>query len=286
MSEQTEFYNGVTPVGWLTAGALFTPSDRGYQNSKLDNPRYFALVAIPKGSPKVGEIFSAMQLAAADCFKRGEQNNPKFSWKYYDGDKPEYAARERYPGNWIFRFTTGAEYPPTLVDANIQPILDQGRIKTGYQVRVAYSVRGNGQSGDTAGIYLNFNMLQLVQEDKIIVTGPDPSEIFGTPAQALPASIPTGPDAAPAPPQPYGQPNAAPAPPQPYGQPNAAPAPPQPYGQPNAAPAPPQPYGQPNAAPAPPQPYGQPNAAPAPPQGPVPNYQPDPSFLMPPGATS
>ena len=134
------------------------------------------------------------------------------------------------------------------MDINNQQILDQNAIKPGYQVRVAYSVKANGDAGKP-GVFLNFDMVQLVSIDAEIQSGPDPSTVFGQPAQALPM-----------------QPGAVATPPQ-------APAPPAP---PAGAPAPA--YQPP---PAPPQP-----APPVPLQQQVqqvaPAYQPDPSFLQPP----
>ena len=253
---EKKYIDGVTPVGRMVSGAIFVPTDKGYQGKTLDRPVYYAQLAIPKGSPGLQELFNNLTAAAHQGFPNGEHARQDFSWKFKDGDAADNVQKQGWAGCYVFTFRSQFA-PSAIVDANFQQIVDPNRIKPGYQVRISYSVVGNGEPSKP-GIYLNLQMIQLVSEDEIIVTGPDPKQVFAGAAAPLPQSpgyaAPQGQPAQPAYPAPQGQPG-QPAYQTPQGQPGQ-PAYQTPQGQP----------GQPA--------YQAPQGQPA-----QPAYAPDPQFL-------
>jgi len=267
----------VTPVGRLVQGDCFEPQTKDAEGNPLTfktgpnagQPRkqWFIAVAVPKTDPQVNQMPQAMTQVAQEAFPQGQYNAPNFAWKYLDGDGVDsrgqpHSAKEGFAGCWVFRFASG--FPPRCFHTGkYQPheqIQDPQAIKRGYYVRVAASIAGN-DSLQQPGLYLNFSMVELVGYGEEIVSGPDPSQLFGAaPAPTLPAGASStplpasnAPAAGTAPPA--GGPAAAPAQGQ---QPGAMP----PQG---GAPAQQPPQGQPAAAPAvqPDNGFGNPGGAPA-----------------------
>jgi hypothetical protein len=204
MINELEF-SGVTPVGRIISEQIWEPTTKGYQGKQLDSPVWYIQIAIAKTDPRLPEFFGNITGAANSGFFNGEQNRPDFAWKFKDGDAPENVNREAWPGCYVFTFRTGFA-PNAIVDINSNPIIDRNQVKPGYQVRVAYNVKPNGNN-EKPGIYLNFNMVQLISIDKEIQSGPPPAQVFAQAAQALPlqpgavpANVPQpGPQVAPAP---------------------------------------------------------------------------------------
>jgi len=168
----------------MLSEAIFTPSSKGYQGKVLDPPEYYIQIAIKKDDPLLKGLFDTIQGAAAEGFKNGEPARADFAWKFKDGDtNPE---RNGWAGCFVFTFRTRFT-PNAIVDNKNQQIIDPHAIKPGYQVRVAYTVKANGNQMKP-GVYLNFTMVQLVAEDTVIVSGPSVADVFGAPsAQTQPA---------------------------------------------------------------------------------------------------
>lgn len=184
MSENEQF-SGVTPVGRVISEAIFTPTEKGYQNKRLDKPLYYIQLAVPKTDPGLKQFFEDCKSAAAAGFFNEEPQRPDFAWKYKDGDLPENVDRDGWAGCYIFAFRSGFA-PNAIVDQNNKQIIDSSRIIPGYQVQIAYSIRANGDAVKP-GIYLNFNMVKLISVDAPIISGPSAEDIFGksTPANPM-----------------------------------------------------------------------------------------------------
>ena len=230
---EKKYIDGVTPVGRLVSGAIFTPTDKGFEGVKLETPVYYAQLAIPKGSPGLQGVFDDLRAAASRGFPNGEHTRQDFSWKFKDGDMPQNSQKPGWAGCYVLTFRSQFA-PSAIVDSNFQEIIDPQRLRTGYQVRISYSVVGNGKPS-TPGIYLNLQMIQLVAEDEIITTGPDPKEVFAgaaAPLQQSPGYAAAPLQQSPGYAAPQGQPGAYAAPLQqspgyaaPQGQPGYAPDP-------------------------------------------------------------
>lgn len=190
MSDAVSF---VLPEGRLVMGSPFELQTKDHQGRPKDNPNYFIGVACPKSEPKTMEIaqqiyqvamrdFPGNQFVAAGPF--GHQTPPgqqaPFSWKIEDGDaNPD---KEGFAGHIIFKLTrSGSIGPCRVIDPAHNDILDHNMLRRGYYIMVAGSVRGNGQQGMQAGVYLNMDMIKLLRPGQEIFVGPSPDQLFGQP---------------------------------------------------------------------------------------------------------
>jgi hypothetical protein len=107
--------------------------------------------------------------------------HPQFSWKIEDGDSQvpnkkmkKNCDREGHPGHWIIKFSTEFSEPIPTYNANGSATMPGEAFKPGMWVEVFGSVKGN--TGDTAGVYMNPLMVALAGYGLPIETESDPSE--------------------------------------------------------------------------------------------------------------
>lgn len=85
----------------------------------------------------------------------------------HDGDGVSPTGQEYGPeckGHWVFTASSNAEYPPSLVDGQIKPIMDRSAIYSGCWGHVALSIYAyNNQS---RGIGFGLNGIQKVKDDE------------------------------------------------------------------------------------------------------------------------
>lgn len=228
--------------GRLVQGHLSEPQTKDHQ--QRDKPRekwnIFFAVAVPKADPSNAVAQQTMMNTAwagyqnvanvaAEIRKGMMDPNAKFSWKIEDGDAPANANKEGFAGCWIYKFSTTILDLPKTCDRNNQP-MDKALIKRGYWVDVKGTTAINGNTDDTASIYMNPVWVRFLDVDQEILGGQSAEEAFagmppvstGAPIPA-PASPPGGtqitppPAATPAPPPPavahHGVPSVAYTPP-------------------------------------------------------------------------
>lgn len=237
--------------------------------------QWFFSVAVPKAEWQ--PISNAMGQAAADI---PGNNNPKFAWKFKDGDvavdsngKP-YRDKPGMAGCMILMISTEFQ-PPTIFRRNSNgafDVMNPDDLKCGYFVRVGLKIDGHPAAtmAQTPGLYINPQGVEFIAYGEEIFQGPDAMQMFGDapPPAALPpgasampvvganAPLPPGVGATPSP--------AAPSPTPQAPAPSAAPPPPG-YPTPSAAPPTPGPTTAPVAAPSPVAPAApHPGMAPAP----------------------
>lgn len=186
-----------TPVGRIVQGELWKQRPRkdnktgqnvkdAAGNDRMQ--RYFA-VAIPKqpGHQHWNQTDWGRQVW--DEGVRAHQQfaqHPSFSWKIEDGDSQvpnkkmrRNCDREGHPGHWILKFSTELSDPIPTYNANGSATMPGEAFKPGNYVEVFASVKGN--TGETAGVYLNPLMVALAGYGEPIATEADPSEAgFGT----------------------------------------------------------------------------------------------------------
>ena len=258
-----------TPVGRIVQGSVAMQHQRDVDTNQPlkdenGNPVMGTFIALafpkvlPNGQPNTefDNFFGQLRQVAAAAwpmlFPQGANGacaNPRFSWKYQNGDGTDQSGKSvadkpGFAGNHIIRFYTA--YPMRCYHegkfAQHEEIQSPEEIiKRGYWVRLLVEAKSNNATGNQVpGISLYPKLLSFVERGEEIVSGPNAEDAFGKntvgwrpPASASP--IPgAGLPAAPA----VGVPTAAPA----VGVPSAAPA----VGVPSAAPA----VGVPSAAPA------------------------------------
>lgn len=251
--------NFTSPVGRMVQGDIFKPRTTDQQGNPLTiksgpnagQPRsdYFVAIAVPKDSPEWPAFKALIDAEAKAAWPQGQFNSPKFSNKIIDGDGMDdngksNADKPGFAGCWVVRFSSG--FAPALwARSKVLPehmrspdpesfvqVTDPSVLKRGYFIRVAGNVAGNNNQ-QSPGLYMNYNMVELVGYGEEIVSGPTASQAFGaapvgvpamgnSPAPA-PAAAPQGatPAAAPTPSAPTASPSEPPAPYTGYAEPPA-----------------------------------------------------------------
>jgi hypothetical protein len=205
------------PAGRFVLGSLTELQTKDNNGRDRKNPTLFVAVAVDKRTPGIDDILGNIIGYARHTYQYvngGQQVQQRlaqpnfaaksgFAWKIKDGDHdPKWAAREGCPGSWIFCF--GTSYAPArCCDTNFQQI-DARVIGLGDWVQVFSTVAINGETGETAGLYLNPNgVMFLGTGQRIIPAGQSFEQMFaGRVGQLPPGAQP--PQAAPG--QAYGQP--------------------------------------------------------------------------------
>lgn len=214
----------VTDVGRLVSGSVSVASDKGYNGAVREKPQYFFAVAIPKTQPNINKLLSDIQQNAWTSYQGVQggqgvlqrmQHGPigsvfpqgmqaPFAWKVEDGDAPEHATKEGWQRAWVLKFA--GTFPVHCANAQNQQ-LNPVTVQLGSWVQVAGSTDINGKTDHTAGIYLNYRIVRVIDSGTLIVPGPNAAQIFGDVVPPLPAGVtPTGGAVLPPPPAGYGAP--------------------------------------------------------------------------------
>lgn len=204
--------NFATPKGRLVQGSVSKGNTKDYEGKLLTfkdgTPRteWYIGLAIHKNDPGWPIVHKALVTEAQTSFPNyfNPDGSPKgaFSWKITDGDSQKVDSRgkrlcdrEGFSGHWILGLKSS--FAPSIVGQNNLPI-DAIAVKRGFYVRVSMGAKGNGRTGDQMGLFLNFNMVQLIEAGPIILSGPSADDVFGpasstpgiTPAPGVPGATP------------------------------------------------------------------------------------------------
>lgn len=214
-----------SPVGRLVQGDVFTGSDKDQQgnprvvktgpNVGTPQVQWFAGVAFAKNDPAWPAFYALLYGVAATAWPQyfpqgvnGACTNPKFAFKIIDGDGHDekgqpWNTREGFAGHWVVRFTNG--FPPKVVrhmgGGTYVEVTNPKEMKRGDYVQMSGNIVTNGNQ-QNPGVYVNFNLVNLVGFGQEIQSGPDAAQAFGSTSAALPpgaSPIPLAPAAAPPP---------------------------------------------------------------------------------------
>lgn len=202
-----------TPVGRMIQGSVQMQHQTDMEtNQKLFNddgsPQmgvFFSMAfpkVLPNGQPNTEfDQFRAMlgQVAAAawpalfpqgynPAMPNGGCINPRFSWKYQDGDGVDHngrsvAGKAGFAGNHIIKFFTGfpvrcfneGKFAPHEELQNPWDI-----IKRGFWIRVVGEAKTNNATGNQVpGIAIYPKLVSFVERGEEIVSGPDAQQAFG-----------------------------------------------------------------------------------------------------------
>ena len=195
MAEKT-YYNFTTPIGRLVSGSpssFRTTNQLGEQLTyksgvnKGEPKREYSLgVAFRKTQSDVPAFIRELRGYAAQEWPRlfdGDLNClfDDFAGKITDGDSTKMNKKQKRPcdnpnwqGCWIVWFTSDRE--PQCVSHGAGKIIPASGIKTGYYVRISASTCKN--TGDTPGMYMNLEGVELSGYGPEIETRPDPRDAF------------------------------------------------------------------------------------------------------------
>jgi hypothetical protein len=188
----------LSPIGKLVQGSVFELSDKIDDKTKqpvrdehgnIVKTAYFA-IAIDKTNPEWPAFWTTLVQVASggypQFFVNGNMPGLKdFAYKVTDGDgfdkngKPNNQ-KPGFAGCWVVKFSS--TFLPRCYEkgkyAPIQQLQDPRSIKPGYFVRVSAIARPN-IGAQSAGLYLNADMVELNFVGEEIVFGRDAGAAFG-----------------------------------------------------------------------------------------------------------
>lgn len=200
--------------GIMSYPHLFTP--RAVQPG--DDPKYGLTVLIRKDDPQLAQVQQALEAEKANGFPQGFPANGKVFLRDCVETQPGNAELANY---MEIRTGASAEFKPTVVDANLQPVMDPGAAVPGEIAWVAFNTFTYNRAV-SKGVAAGLNAVMLTGE-----LGPLGRLDNRPTAQQLFADVAGAPAAAPATPQPAAPVQAnfmAPAPAAPVAPPPAPPA--------------------------------------------------------------
>lgn len=220
-----------TPVGRLVQGSVKMEHQKDMDTNQplfedaaktIPMMGIFLAVAFPKVLPngqsnaEFDQFFGVLRTAAAAAWPQlfpqganGQCIDPRFSWKYQDGDGvnkkgQSVADKPGFKGNHIIKFSTA--YPVRCFyegkfGAHEEIQQPEQVVKRGYWVRIFGEAKGNNASGtQVPGIALYPKLLSFVERGDEILSGPDAQTALGgaaigwrPPASANPVGMPGGP---------------------------------------------------------------------------------------------
>lgn len=222
MSDLTNVTTGEVRLSYVN---LFQPR----ANQPGQEPKYSVTVLLPKSDTAT---FQRIQAAIQAAYEKGVQTlwngaRPPLKTPIHDGDGVRPNGEPFGPecrGHWVF--TASSKQRPEIVDAQLNPILDQTKVYSGVFGRVNINFFAYNNSGNR-GIGAGLGPVQILRDGEPLGGRVTAEAAFG--AGYTPAPAPAGWEQA-APPQQYA--------PQTYGQPATAPQAGYGYGQqPMAAPS-------------------------------------------------
>ena len=150
----------VTVYGRLSYEHLFTP----HAVNENADPKYSMTLLIPKTDTKTIEALNAaIGNAVQDGVERHVFKQPidPTQTKYpplRDGDKPNDSGEPRGPefqGHWFIAAKSSTKRKPFVVDANLQPIIDESEIYSGCYINAAvqfFAYENSGNKGISASL--------------------------------------------------------------------------------------------------------------------------------------
>lgn len=150
----------VTVYGRLSYEHLFTP----HAVNENADPKYSMTLLIPKTDTKTIEALNAaIGNAVQDGVERHVFKQPidPTQTKYpplRDGDKPNDSGEPRGPefqGHWFIAAKSSTKRKPFVVDANLQPIIDESEIYSGCYINAAvqfFAYVNSGNKGISASL--------------------------------------------------------------------------------------------------------------------------------------
>ena len=141
------------------------------------------------------QILPHLQGVVGKAFSEAEWSSRDFDW----GVHPCSEKVDTYPvaaerGMFYFNAKSGEQYPPQVVDANRQPVVDPGKVRDGTLAYININVWSFVNAGNK-GVSIGMGPVMIWGEGEVLNTGGGPSaqsafaDIPGAPAPAAGAPI-------------------------------------------------------------------------------------------------
>ena len=167
----------------LNFPVLFTPKADKNDPTKIN---YSCQLLIPKSdTATMAKIREAIEEAKREGLgkKWGGTMPPNISAPYHDGDGIKPVSGEAYgdecKDHYVINATANINYPPEVVDTQLNPILDQSEIYSGMYARALINFFPYFNSGKK-GISVSFSNVQKVADGTPLGGAPKKSaDVFG-----------------------------------------------------------------------------------------------------------
>ncbi|MBN6205565.1 DUF2815 family protein [Ralstonia pickettii] len=153
-------------------------------------PKYSATILVPKTDTATKAKIDAAIEAAKQKGKAEKWNGvipPVVAVPIHDGDgvKPSDGMPfgDECKGHWVFTATTGVDYPPKVVDAQLNPIMDATEVYSGMYGKIALNFNPYSFQGKKGiGVYISTNVQKTRDGEPLGASAPAADSDFG-PAQ-------------------------------------------------------------------------------------------------------
>lgn len=147
-----------TPEFRVSFPHVFKPS-----SIKGSEPKY-SVTMLFKKSQDLTSLKNAMKFAKIEAFGEDKKNWPDdLETPVTDGD--DFPDREGYPGHWVIKATSNAEYKPSVVDEDVEEIMEAGTFYPGCYARAQVYARV-WTFGKKKGVHFILDMVQKVKDGK------------------------------------------------------------------------------------------------------------------------
>lgn len=154
---------------------VFKP--QGMQGKKDGAKKYSITMLFPKDAD-LSAIKLAMKNAKIQKWGADPKNWPKgLESPVTDGDSPKNEDKEGYAGHWAIKASSSEDQKPTVVDKNVEPIMDQSEFYPGCFARASIlAYIWDNEFGKGVGFILDH--VQKMREGKSFGGKPKASEVF------------------------------------------------------------------------------------------------------------
>lgn len=156
------------------------------------DPKYSVTVLVPKSNTQAKALMDAAVAAAIDqgvskCWNGVRPPMPAICVHDGDGTRPSDGQPfgDECKGHWVFTASCKADRPPFVVDANVQPILQQAEVYSGMYGRVNVTFFAYANSGKK-GIGCGLNGVQKIRDGEPLGGGRITAEEAFTPVSTQP----------------------------------------------------------------------------------------------------
>lgn len=141
-----------------------------YAREQGQEEKYSCTILVPKTDVKTKQAIDNAIAAAIEYGVTNKWNGKrpaKPAIPVYDGDGTRPSDGEPYgeecKGHWVFTASAKADRRPGIVDANVQPIVDQSEIYSGVYARVSVNFYAYG-TGGKKGIGCGLGNIQKITD--------------------------------------------------------------------------------------------------------------------------
>lgn len=164
------------------------------ENQFGGEPKYSVTLLIPKSDVATKQKIDAAIQAAIEKGKNGPWNGvvpPNLSTPVHDGDGVKQDGTPYGPEckeHWVLTATSGVDYPPKIVDASLNPIMDATQVYSGMYGRIALNFSPYMFAGKKGvGCYISTNVQKTRDGEPLGAAAPAAEDDFGgMPAQSQP----------------------------------------------------------------------------------------------------